>query len=85
MSSPAIMLSIAPASAADRLSGPMWSRLGARGNTPCRLTRPQVGFSPVTPLADAGKRIDPPVSLPIVPNARPAAVATPEPLDDAPA
>ena len=36
------------------------------------------------PLAADGKRIDPPVSVPSEPKQRPAAVATPEPLDDAP-
>jgi hypothetical protein len=29
---------------------------------PKRLTRPHVGFSPVSPLAPQGQRIDPPVS-----------------------
>ena len=36
------------------------------------------------PLAADGKRIEPPVSEPSEPKHRPAAVATPEPLDDAP-
>jgi hypothetical protein len=36
------------------------------------------------PLAAEGKRIDPPVSVPSDPKQRPAAVAEPEPLDDAP-
>jgi hypothetical protein len=43
-----------------------------------------VGFRPVTPLATDGKRIEPPVSVPIAPWHRPAATATPEPLDDTP-
>jgi hypothetical protein len=37
------------------------------------------------PLAEQGKRIEPPVSLPSDPKHSPAAVATPEPLDEAPA
>lgn len=73
-----------PASTALRASVPTWSSEAASSNTPCRLTRPQLGFSPVTPLAAAGQRIDPPVSEPIEPWQRPAAVATPEPLDDMP-
>ena len=35
------------------------------------------------PQAAAGCRIEPPVSLPSVANASPAAVAAPEPLEDA--
>ena len=37
------------------------------------------------PQAAAGKRIEPPVSLPSEPKQSPAAVATPEPLEEAPA
>jgi Tn3 transposase DDE domain len=51
---------------------------------PWRLTRPQVGLRPVNPQADDGMRIDPPVSEPSEPKHSPAAVATPDPLDDAP-
>jgi hypothetical protein len=51
---------------------------------PWRETRPQVGLSPVTPLAEEGRRIEPPVSEPREPKQRPAAVATPEPLEDTP-
>src|SRR5688572_776640 len=36
------------------------------------------------PQADEGKRIDPPVSVPMAAKQSPAAAATPEPLDDAP-
>ena len=49
-----------------------------------RLTRPQVGFNPVTPLAADGQRIEPPVSEASAPKHRPAAVATPGPLDEMP-
>ena len=62
----------------------MWSSEAASSKAPLTDTRPQVGFRPVTPLAADGKRIDPPVSVPSDPKHRPAAVATPEPLDDAP-
>ncbi len=51
---------------------------------PARLTRPYVGFSPTMPQHAAGKRMDPPVSVPRAPSASPAATATPEPLDDPP-
>lgn len=46
---------------------------------------PQVGFNPVTPLAADGQRIEPPVSDASAPKHSPAAVATPEPLDEIPA
>ena len=36
------------------------------------------------PFAAEGRRIEPPVSEPSVPQASPAAVATPEPDDDEP-
>src|SRR5262245_5117395 len=36
------------------------------------------------PQADEGKRIDPPVSVPMAAKHSPAAAATPEPLDDPP-
>jgi hypothetical protein len=36
------------------------------------------------PLAADGNRIEPPVSVPSDPKQSPAAVAQPEPLDDAP-
>ena len=57
----------APQPAALRAMGPMWSSVAASSNTPWRLTRPQVGLRPVTPLAAQGKRIDPPVSDPSEP------------------
>jgi hypothetical protein len=51
---------------------------------PCLDTRPHVGLRPVTPLAADGRRIDPPVSEPREPKHSPAAVATPDPLEDTP-
>ena len=36
------------------------------------------------PLAAEGKRMEPPVSVPMDPKQRPDAVATPEPLEEAP-
>src|SRR5829696_3473205 len=49
---------------------------------PLRLTRPYVGFSPAMPQAAAGERIEPPVSVPIVAGANPAATAAAEPDDE---
>ena len=51
-------------SRAVRTSGPTLSCENDSGMTPARLTRPCVGFSPVTPQAAAGRRTDPPVSEP---------------------
>src|SRR5690349_2497496 len=72
------------ASVALRHIGPMWSSDAASSKQPWRETRPQVGFRPVLPFAAEGKRIEPPVSDPSDPKQRPAAVATPDPLDEAP-
>ena len=69
-------------SSTRRVIGPAWSSDQLSGVTPCRLTRPYVGFSPTMPQTAAGPRIDPPVSLPIVSGTMPAATAAPEPDDD---
>src|SRR5205085_5851819 len=39
---------------------------------------------PTTPQNDAGKRMEPPVSVPRLPSAKPAATATAEPPDEPP-
>ena len=62
----------------------MWSSEAESGNTPWRLTRPHVGLRPVSPQAADGKRIEPPVSDPSAPKQKPAATATPDPLDETP-
>src|SRR5260370_40634255 len=54
------------------------------GITPARRPRPYVGLSPTTPQQAAGRRIEPPVSLPMAPATRPAATAAAEPLDEPP-
>src|SRR4029453_3504041 len=84
MSAPAIAPSMAAASAALRAIGPTWSIDSARANIPARLTRPHVGLRPVTPFIVDGKRIEPNVSVPKVPEKTPTAVATPEPLEETP-
>jgi hypothetical protein len=48
---------------------------------PCRLTRPYVGRSPVTPQNAAGNWIEPQVSEPMANGTRPAPTAEPEPLE----
>ena len=47
-------------------------------------TRPRVGFSPTSPQAAAGMRIEPPPSEPVAAGTRPAATAAPEPPDEPP-
>src|SRR5215472_10683962 len=67
-----------------RAIGPMWSLDQDSAIAPARLTRPYVGFSPAIPQHAAGRRMEPPVSLPSAPRQRPAATAAPEPLDEPP-
>jgi hypothetical protein len=62
----------------------MQSSVSASGNTPKRETRPHVGLRPATPHQNDGMRIEPAVSLPSDPKQSPAAVATPEPLEEPP-
>src|SRR6185369_17905830 len=62
--------------------GPILSRLQLRVIKPWRLTRPNVGRSPVTPQIPEGSTIDPPVSVPIEKPTSPAAVAEPGPADE---
>jgi hypothetical protein len=52
--------------------------------TPARLTKEYVGFNPTTPHIDAGKRIEPAVSVPKAPGTSRAATAAAEPLEDPP-
>ena len=54
------------------------------GSTPWVLMRPTVVLRPTMPHHAAGRRTEPPVSVPMAAGARPAATATPEPLDDPP-
>src|ERR1700733_2964973 len=51
----------------------------ANAINPYRDTRPYVGSTPTTPQNDAGCRIDPPVSVPSVATAMPAATAAADP------
>jgi hypothetical protein len=72
------------ASSTDRVIGPGVSRVVDSGRMPCVEMRPTVTFSPTIPQKDAGRRTEPPVSVPTAAGASPAATATPDPLDDPP-
>src|SRR5215468_6253121 len=52
--------------------------------TPERDTRPYVGLIPTTPQNAAGRRMEPPVSVPRLAGTSRAATAAPEPPDDPP-
>src|SRR5688572_3510609 len=73
-----------PQSSAVSASGPSLSSVPASGIAPCRLTRPYVGRSPLTPQYVAGPRIEPQVSEPIANGRIPAPTAEPEPLEEPP-
>lgn len=78
-SRPAMDESSSETSAADRAIGPAWSRVHTSGMTPYALTRPNVGFSDVMPLAVAGRRSDPPVSVPVAAGTIRAPSTAPDP------
>src|SRR5215472_12096322 len=75
---------MSPQSSAERAKGPSLSRVQESAMAPCRLTKPYVGRSAVTPQKAAGVTMDPEVSDPIANGTRPAATAAPEPLEDPP-
>src|SRR6184192_2162762 len=76
--------SINAASSTVRVIGPAVSNSHDSGKTPALLTRPYVGFRPTHPHSEAGMRMLPPVSVPVVPAASAAAIAAPEPPLDPP-
>src|SRR2546423_1868777 len=80
-SGPAIAAKISAQSSAVRASGPTVSSVNESGIALARLTRPLVGFNPVTPQKCAGMRIEPPVSEPNAAGTSRAATAEPEPDD----
>ena len=65
-------------------SGPTWSSVRDSGTTPSVDTSPNDGFRPTMPQAAAGMRIEPPVSVPIVASAMPAATLAADPPLDPP-
>src|SRR5512142_3051778 len=78
-SNPAIASSRIARSSALFASGPPWSSDEAKATIPYRDTRPYVGRNPLTPVNDAGWRIDPPVSVPVAAGASAAAIAAADP------
>src|SRR6476661_8824295 len=78
-SGPAIAPSTSAASVTERTIGPGTSKSGASGRIPNRLTSPSVVFTPTTPFASDGLRIEPEVSVPIVMPENAIDAATPEP------
>src|SRR3954465_15244011 len=83
-SGPIVAAAISPQSSALRASGPPVSSVNDSGIALARLTRPLVGFSPVTPQKCAGMRIEPPVSEPSAAGTSRAATAEPEPEEEPP-
>src|SRR5262245_40324195 len=75
---------ISAASRTVAVIGPAWSRNHESGAIPVRLTTPYVGLHPTQPQKLAGIRMLPPVSVPMVPAARRATMAAPEPPLDPP-
>ena len=68
----------------DRVIGPAVSKLWESGIMPSVGRQALLVFNPVRPQKAAGKRTDPPVSVPVAQTLNPAATATPEPADDPP-
>ena len=83
-SAPAITSSKMAPSRTLRARGPTVSWVGHSSIRPCRLISPCVVFSPTRPHSPAGMRTEPPVSVPMAAQARPAATATADPLLDPP-
>src|SRR6516165_8914968 len=69
-------------SSAERAIGPTLSILQARVMHPNRLTRPNVGRSPVAPHRPQGSTMLPYVSLPSAKPTNPAATAAAEPAEE---
>src|SRR3546814_5179938 len=70
--------------ATDAASGPMESRLKAKGRAPCVGTRRAVGLNPASPQKADGMRTEPPVSVPIAATDIWSATATPAPEEEPP-
>ena len=79
-----IALSIKAASSTVRVIGPTVSMVQLKGNTPLRLTLPNVGFSPTIPQRAEGILIEPPVSVPREAMHCPAATEEADPPLDPP-
>ena len=77
--------SMRAASSTVRVIGPISSCVALNGMMPSRLISPRVGRNPTRLVADAGERIDWPVSLPVPSTAKFAAIAAPVPPLEPPA
>ena len=64
--------------------GPIVSWVKDTGTIPSRLIKPRVGRSPTKLFADAGERMEPPVSDPVPAAAKLAATAAPVPPEEPP-
>ena len=84
-SCPAIADNNSAVSSTVRAIGPGVSKEDANAIQPQREDRPYVGFIPTSPVMAAGKRIEPPVSVPVAAIAKPPATADVEPPDEPPA
>ena len=62
-----------------RAIGPAVSCEAEIGMMPSRLTSPTVGFTPTTPLTEAGETMEPFVSVPMATTHKLAETAVPEP------
>ena len=71
-------------SATVRVIGPQVSSVSLSVRIPWRLISPSVGLRPTTPHMLAGRRIEPPASLPRLAKTRRPATAAAEPLDEPP-
>src|SRR3954470_3561587 len=81
-SGPALAPSTSAAAVTLRQIGPGTAKSGASGRMPKRLTSPSVVFTPTSPFASDGLRIEPDVSVPSVAPENAIDAATPEPALD---
>src|SRR3954447_1149189 len=81
-SGPAIAPRTSAASVTERTIGPGTSKSGASGKMPKRLTSPSVVFTPTSPFASDGPRIEPDRSAAGVAPADAIDAATPDPALD---
>src|SRR5262245_27533462 len=84
-SRPAMAASTSPQSSAVRHIGPSLSSVQLSAMAPCRLTRPYVGLSRLTPENAAGVMIEPDVSEPMANGTSAGGTAAPGPDDEPPA
>lgn len=76
---------MASQSSADRVIGPILSKLQLICVIPDLLTAPKLGLRPVTPQSAAGIGTEPPVSDPMANGREPDATTAAEPEEEPPA